>query len=98
MDNHERRVGGDWVVTLQKQSFPVTIDADRTGATVAFADGQKLRVASDWTPGQPLARLEVDGELLVLKVERQPGGFRARLRGADLRSACCRRGSPSSRR
>ncbi len=84
MDNHERRVGGDWVVTLQKQSFPVTIDADRTGATVTFADGAELRVASDWTPGQPLARLEVDGELLVLKVGRQPGGFRARLRGADL--------------
>ena len=34
MDNHERRVGTDWVVTLQKQSFPVTIDADRNGATV----------------------------------------------------------------
>jgi propionyl-CoA carboxylase alpha chain len=84
MDNHERRVGADWVVTLQKQSFPVTIEADRTGATVSFADGEPMRVVSDWTPGQPLARLEVDGELLVLKVGRLPGGFRARVRGADL--------------
>ena len=84
MDNHERRVGTDWVVTLQKQSFPVTIDADRNGATVTFADGQRMRVVSDWTPGQPLARVEVDGELLVLKVGRLSGGFRTRVRGADL--------------
>ena len=29
MDNHERKVGADWVVALQGASFPVTIDADR---------------------------------------------------------------------
>ena len=33
MDNHERKVGADWVVSLQGEAFPVTIDADRTGAT-----------------------------------------------------------------
>ena len=71
-------------MTLQKQSFPVTIDGDRSGATVRFEDGQSMRVVSDWTPGQQLARLEVDGELLVLKVGAMPGGFRARVRGADL--------------
>ena len=46
MDNHERKVGGDWVVALQGASFPVTIDADRTGATVALrgrgADARRL--------------------------------------------------------
>ena len=40
-----------------------------------------MRVISDWTPGQPLARLEVDGELLVLKVGRITNGWRMRLRG-----------------
>jgi propionyl-CoA carboxylase alpha chain len=85
MDNHERRVGTDWVVTLQKTSFPVTIDADRTGATVRFEDAQKMRVVSSWTPGQPLARLDVDGELLVMKVGRITAGYRARVRGADLK-------------
>ena len=44
-----------------------------------------MRVVSDWTPGQPLARLEVDGELLVLKVSRITGGYRVRVRGADLK-------------
>ncbi|WP_213685828.1 acetyl/propionyl/methylcrotonyl-CoA carboxylase subunit alpha [Roseicyclus sp.] len=85
MDNHERRVGHDWVVTLQGQDFPVTIAADHDGATVSFADGQAMRVTSDWTPGDQLARLMVDGAPLVLKVGKIPGGFRIRTRGADLK-------------
>jgi propionyl-CoA carboxylase alpha chain len=85
MDNHERKVGTDWVVTLQGVSFPVTIAADKAGSDIRFADGELLRVTSDWTPGQPLARLIVGGEPLVLKVARATGGFRIRTRGADLR-------------
>ena len=84
MDNHERRVGRDWVVTLQGESFAVTIDADPDGSTVTLPDGRAMRVTSDWVPGQPLARLIVDGQLLVLKVGKIPGGFRLRTRGADL--------------
>ncbi len=85
MDNHERRVGTDWVVTLQGARFAVTIDADPEGSTVAFGDGTSRRVQSDWTPGQRLARLDVDGRALVLKVGKIPGGFRIRNRGADLK-------------
>ena len=85
MDNHTRRVGDDWVVTLQGISFPVTIKADPAGSTVSFAEGLSLRVTSDWTPGQPLARLSVDGQPLVIKVGKIPMGFRMRLRGADLK-------------
>jgi propionyl-CoA carboxylase alpha chain len=85
MDNHERRVGDAWVVTLQGISYPVTIKADHDGSTVTFADGQSLRVESDWTPGQPLARLSVDGRPVVIKVAKIPMGFRMRLRGADLK-------------
>ncbi|WP_127105665.1 acetyl-CoA carboxylase biotin carboxylase subunit [Pararhodobacter zhoushanensis] len=85
MDNHERHVGDDWVVTLQGVDFPVAINADKGGATIAFADGQAMRVESDWVPGQQLARVLVDGTPLVLKVGRISGGFRLRLRGADLK-------------
>ncbi len=83
MDNHERHVGGAWVVSLQGQSFPVAISADRGGADVAVAS-QTLRVESSWTPGQPLARLNVNGIPLVLKVGKVSGGFRIRWRGADM--------------
>jgi len=85
MDNHERHVGDDWVVTLQGESFAVTVAADRDGATVRFADGGRMRVTSDWTPGDRLARLEVEGSPLVLKVGKITGGFRIRSRGADLK-------------
>ena len=85
MDNHERKVGDDWNVALQGTSFDVSIKARRGGATVTFADGSAVEVASDWTPGNLLARLEVDGSPLVLKVGKVSGGFRIRCRGADLK-------------
>ncbi|WP_111731902.1 acetyl-CoA carboxylase biotin carboxylase subunit [Roseovarius amoyensis] len=85
MDNHERHVGEDWMVSLQGQNHAVRINADRDGATVAFDDGGKMRVTSDWTPGDQLAVLEVEGTPLVLKVGKIPGGFRIRSRGADLK-------------
>jgi propionyl-CoA carboxylase alpha chain len=84
MDNHERVVSTDWVVALQGESFPVHIDADHDGSTVTFPDGEVLRVASDWTPGDQLAVLDVNGSPLVLKVGKITQGFRLRTRGADL--------------
>ena len=83
MGNHERKVGSDWVVSLQGERFETHIDADRNGATVRI-DGAELRVESDWTPGDSLARCMVDGSPLVLKVGKISGGFRIRSRGADL--------------
>ncbi len=85
MDNHERRVGDAWVVSLQGVDHAVTVAADHDGSTITFGDGGMLRVTSDWTPGQPLARLMVDGVPLALKTAKIPMGFRVRLRGADLK-------------
>jgi len=85
MDNHERKVGTDWAVTLQGQRFDVVIDADPQGSTVKFADGSEIRVTSDWTPGDQLATLTVNGAPLVLKVGKVSGGFRIRSRGADMK-------------
>ncbi len=85
MDNHERHVGEDWVVSLQGKDYAVGISADHEGSTVRFEDGSLHRVASDWTPGDQLAVIEVDGENLVLKVGKITQGFRIRSRGADLK-------------
>ncbi len=84
MDNHERHVGTDWVVSLQGQDYPLQIEADKAGATVHFDGGGHHRVESNWTPGQPLAVLDVDGKPLVLKTDKIPNGFRIRTRGADM--------------
>ena len=85
MDNHERKVGSDWNVALQGQSFDVVTRADPDGATVAFDGGAEMRVSGDWTPGDQLAKMSVDGAPLVLKVGKISGGFRIRTRGADLK-------------
>ncbi|RJL12101.1 acetyl-CoA carboxylase biotin carboxylase subunit [Paracoccus siganidrum] len=84
LDNHERHVGENWVVFAAGREFPVAIRADRGGSTVSV-EGRDLRVESDWLPGQSLARMMVDGAALVMKVDRITGGFRLRLRGAELR-------------
>jgi len=84
MDNHERVVGTEWVINIDGHSLQASIAADREGATVTLG-GQEFRITSDWKPGQPLARLLVNGTPLVMKVGKLPGGFRLRLRGADLK-------------
>ena len=85
MDNHERKVGDDWVVTAQGVRMDVTVAADKSGATVSLKDGASLRVESDWTPGDSLARVMIDGKPMVLKVDKMVGGFRIRFRGADIK-------------
>ena len=86
MDNHQRRVGDDWVVSIGGSDLAVKIAADRDGSTVTFEDGATHRVTSDWTPGSHLASTTVDGEPVVMKVSEIPMGFRLRLRGADLKA------------
>ncbi|PWJ16923.1 acetyl-CoA carboxylase biotin carboxylase subunit [Jannaschia seohaensis] len=83
MDNHERVVGSDWVVTLDGHRFDASMTADKAGADVTIG-GKTLRVEGDWTPGDRLAAMTVDGAPLVLKVGKVSGGFRIRSRGADL--------------
>ncbi|WP_415403705.1 acetyl-CoA carboxylase biotin carboxylase subunit [Tateyamaria sp. SN3-11] len=85
MDNHERKVGSDWNVAIDGQSYDVSIAADHDGATVTFEDGTDMRVSGAWTPGDQLAEMTVDGAPLVLKVGKVSGGFRIRTRGADLK-------------
>ncbi|MGJ8557110.1 MAG: biotin/lipoyl-containing protein, partial [Sulfitobacter geojensis] len=85
MDNHERKVGSDWNVTVQGQSFDLVIEADKDGATVRFEDDSTLRVKGDWTPGDKLASMTINDAPLVMKVGKISGGFRIRTRGADVK-------------
>ncbi|MDD9741191.1 MULTISPECIES: acetyl-CoA carboxylase biotin carboxylase subunit [Marinovum] len=85
LDNHERRVDNQATVTLQGQTYNVTIAPYSGGADVSFEDGGSLRVEGDWTPGRTLAEMTVDGKPLVLKVDKITHGFRIRSRGADMK-------------
>ncbi|MRX50068.1 DUF2118 domain-containing protein [Paracoccus sp. S-4012] len=85
LGNHERKVGDDWIVTIDGREFPARVRADQHGSTVTVGE-RAIRVEGDWLPGQSLGRFEVSGEPLVMKVDKiAGGGFRLRVRGADLR-------------
>jgi propionyl-CoA carboxylase alpha chain len=71
-------------VSIQGVDIPVTISADEAGSDVVVA-GETIRVTSDWTPGDSIAKLSVGGAPLVLKVGKITQGFRIRYRGADLK-------------
>ena len=85
MDNHERRVGDDWVVQIDGKVFPVFVSADTAGANVKFEDGTSIRVSGDWQPGKKLANMSANDNKLIIKIGKLTGGFRMRTRGADLR-------------
>ena len=85
MDNHERRVGDDWVVQIDGKVFPVFVSADTAGANVKFEDGTSIRVSGDWQPGKKLANMSANDNKLIIKIGKLTGGFRMRTRGADLK-------------
>ncbi len=85
IDNHERKVGENWVIKVQGARFDVSIDADPDGSFVSFADGTKHRVTSDWVPGERLASFMIDNMALILKVAPGSSGYQVRYRGADLK-------------
>jgi propionyl-CoA carboxylase alpha chain len=85
MDNHERRVGDDWVVQVADKVFLVNVLADTAGANVIFEDETSIRVSGDWMPGKKLANMTAGNKNLVIKINKVTGGFRMRTRGADLK-------------
>jgi propionyl-CoA carboxylase alpha chain len=88
MDNHERKVGQDWVVVTGGAEMPVHIDADQGGASVRFQDDSMHRIESKWTPGDTLAEVFVDGAPLLIKMTKVTAGFRMRWRGAEVILKC----------
>ena len=85
MDNHERRVGDDWVVQIAGKVFLVNVLADTAGANVIFEDETSIRISGDWLPGKKLANMAAGDKNLVIKINKITGGFRMRTRGADLK-------------
>ena len=85
MDNHERRVGDDWVVQIAGKVFLVNVLADTAGANVIFEDETSIRISGDWLPGKKLANMTAGDKNLVFKINKMTGGFRMRTRGADLK-------------
>jgi propionyl-CoA carboxylase alpha chain len=94
LSNHEREVGSDMVVTLAKQVFAgrarngdlllSRLDGPAAPKGFDYESGRVVPVSTEWTPGDTLARLTVDGVPMTIKVDPLTEGFRLRYRGADL--------------
>jgi propionyl-CoA carboxylase alpha chain len=76
--SHERSV----VIGGRQWTFAIS---ERHGEYWLQQEGHKTLVEMNWSPGDSIARARVDGEVLVMKVSRETGGFRIRYRGADLK-------------
>jgi propionyl-CoA carboxylase alpha chain len=85
MRNHARKLDPNWVVTIDKTDFAVTVAASGAGSTITFDDGAAMTVETTWSPGDTLAVAVVDGAAMPVKVDAAGAGFRMRYRGADLK-------------
>ncbi|MEP0942996.1 MAG: acetyl/propionyl/methylcrotonyl-CoA carboxylase subunit alpha [Rhizobiaceae bacterium] len=82
MTNHKRRVGKDWVVDLSGECHALSLKAKNEGAKIKFSDGTKMKVLTEWRPGNSLLCAEVDGDPIAVKVRATAGGYELRYRGA----------------
>jgi propionyl-CoA carboxylase alpha chain len=76
LKGHERRVGSDWVVQLQRQKFPLSLTLVAGGAEVT-SEGTTHALRTNWRLGDIILRGTWDGEPLCLQVERM--GLRYRI-------------------
>ena len=101
LDNHKRRVGRDWVVTLDEREFRVRMKLRDDGATVRFRDEagettHKLKVDTAWRPGQTVCAARIRDRSgsgrkppdrhVAMKVAPIPTGWTIRWRGATVRA------------
>ena len=69
LPGHARAVDGRWVVFSGRDELEVEF-ADAVGAGEARVGGRALDIDGDWSPGQPLARVVIDGRADAFRVER----------------------------
>jgi len=69
MPGHERRVGEAFVALMGDEEYPVTVRRAAHGADVDCGD-RAYAVRSDWTPGRPLFKGEVNAGTVCIQADR----------------------------
>ncbi|ENN89691.1 Propionyl-CoA carboxylase alpha chain [Rhizobium freirei PRF 81] len=82
--NHRRRIGRDWVVAFGQWHFETSVESMDGDLNVSFADGDMLRVKSDWLPGKTHCAFSVGSDILGVKVDLVGSAIRLRWRGTEI--------------
>ncbi|MDR3499122.1 MAG: acetyl/propionyl/methylcrotonyl-CoA carboxylase subunit alpha [Parvibaculum sp.] len=88
LSNRPRKLPVEWVVSVGDWSQAVTANVIDAGLEVTFLDenGRKVSehlVTSDWTPGKSVFIGKVDGQSIVVQLDRAKQGYMLRHRGAS---------------
>jgi propionyl-CoA carboxylase alpha chain len=75
MPGHEIKVGDDWVVNLNDESFSVKVVAVEGGWDVDMGKA-KHKVRSAWKLGEPMFEGTVNGRQMCVQIDRQGIGWR----------------------
>ena len=69
LKGHERRVGNEWVVLMQGQSFHLTVNLVDGGCDITY-QGQSSYLRTNWKLGEILLRGTWNGTKICVQVER----------------------------
>ena len=64
------------VVMLNREPMAVTVSAGNPGGFTVEADGRKIAVKTDWSPGEPLMRATIDKQQVVVQIDALASGWR----------------------
>lgn len=89
LSHRPRKLPSEWIVSIGDWSRRVTSESVAEGVEVTFLDerGGKLAehlVTSEWTPGQHVFVGKVDGQPIVVQLDRAKQCYRLTYRGASV--------------
>jgi propionyl-CoA carboxylase alpha chain len=85
LGGHGASFGTDWVVELDGEQVPVTVDGDGTGFAVAIGDDD-YDLDTEWRVGSPLFEAEIDGMAHGIAMEKSGSGLKLTSAGASHRA------------
>jgi len=83
LPGYEPTVDDDWVVVMDGESYPISVQPLGDGYEVSYRD-EVYQVDSDWQFGQPLFRGNINGAYVCMQVERRDLVYRLHHWGAQI--------------
>jgi propionyl-CoA carboxylase alpha chain len=83
LPSHERRVGSDFVVIVNREHHPAHVLPAEGGYEIRL-DGTPYHVVTAWQMGQPLLKAEVNGQRACVQVDRVGLRYRLFHRGSQI--------------